>query len=250
MIILGLNTIIFLTQLYFAGIGLLFGQANIDSFQMFHTWGFIPMELTTGSPFRNAVLPMGITLHIATPLPTWCTILSSMFMHSSALHFVGNMAYLWVFGDNVEARLGHIKYALFYIICGLVASLCHWYFFKDSQVPLIGASGAISGILGAYFLLYPYNRIKVLIVFVLITALELQAMYVLGFYVLVQLYQLLYSFGVSQQTSVALWAHIGGFTSGLILIAVYKTLLGQPIWPRRSVTTSPKIMYWRGNKMD
>ena len=228
----------------------MFGESNINSFQMFHTWGFIPVEWTTGTPFRNAVLPMGITLDIATPLPTWSTILSSMFMHSSALHFGGNMAYLWVFGDNVEARIGHVKYAVFYIICGAVATLSHWYFFRESQVPLIGASGAISGILGAYFLLYPYNRIKVLVMFFLITAVELQAMYVLGFYVLMQLYQLLFSFGVSQQTSVALWAHIGGFTAGLVLIAVYKSILGQPIWPRRNSRPPSNITYWRGNKLD
>ena len=156
-----------------------------------------------------------------------------MFMHSSGLHFAGNMLYLWVFGDNVEHRLGPVKYTMFYLICGFVAALSHWFFFQSSVVPLIGASGAISGVLGAYFLLYPYNRVKVLFMFVFITALELQAMYVLGFYLLLQLYQLLGTVGVSNQTSVALWAHIGGFAAGLTIIAVYKNLCGQPVWPRR-----------------
>ena len=86
--------------------------------------------------------------------------------------------------------------------------------------------------------------------FFLITAVELQAMYVLGFYVLMQLYQLLFTFAVSQQTSVALWAHIGGFTAGLILIAAYKIALGQPVWPNRNPRQASNIKYWRGNKLD
>ena len=161
------------------------------------------------------------------------TMFTSMFLHGGISHIMGNMWFLWVFGDNVEHRLGRVPYAIFYLVCGILATLCHWFFFQNSPVPLIGASGAISGVLGAYFLLYPYNRVKVLFIFVFITALELQAMYVLGFYLLLQVYQLLGTFGVSHQTSVALWAHIGGFITGLIVIALYNKLSGQPVWPRR-----------------
>ena len=243
--LISINTVIFALQILFGGIGMIFGESGIESSQIFHRWGFIPAEISTGQTrtyitiitgygiSQGQIVPMTTPLDVATPISDWLTLLSSMFMHSSGLHFAGNMLYLWVFGDNVEHRLGPVKYTMFYLICGFVAALCHWFFFKSSVVPLIGASGAISGVLGAYFLLYPYNRVKVLFMFVFITALELQAMYVLGFYLLLQLYQLLGTVGVSNQTSVALWAHIGGFAAGLTIIAVYKKLCGQPVWPRR-----------------
>ncbi len=219
---------------------MVFGDPGIDASQIFYKWGFIPSEISSGQPATTVYAvsqgPFGTVtapIDITTPISNWISLLSSMFMHSSGLHFAGNMLYLWVFGDNVEHRLGRVPYAIFYLVCGILATLCHWFFFQNSPVPLIGASGAISGVLGAYFLLYPYNRVKVLFIFVFITALELQAMYVLGFYLLLQVYQLLGTFGVSHQTSVALWAHIGGFITGLIVIALYNKLSGQPVWPRR-----------------
>ena len=246
-----INSVVFALQILFGGISTIFGDAGIEAFQIFHKWGFIPSEFSTGQSetYRNVtgyiisrgqVVPLTTPIDIDTPVSDWATLLSSMFMHSSGLHFAGNMLYLWVFGDNVEHRLGPLRFAVFYLTCGIAATFCHWFFFQSSGVPLIGASGAISGVLGAYFLLYPYNRVKVLFMFVFITVLELQAMYVLSFYLLLQFYQLLGSLGVSNQTSVALWAHIGGFTIGVLLIAVYKKMCREPIWPRKYNLITPR----------
>ena len=245
--LIAINGLVFLYSLTLGGLGFLFGGTSLDIVQFFYTWGFIPAELTRDEGYRT----LQGALDISTPLPTWATILSSMFMHGGLLHFAGNMAYLWVFGDNVEDHLGHIKYLIFYLVAGLLATLSHWYFFQDSNTPLIGASGAISGVLGAYLLLYPYNRINVLVIFFLITAIRLPAMFVLGFYFLLQLYQLLFTLGVSESTSVALWAHIGGFVAGAIIIALYKLFTRQPIWPPRYGPPSGRspIQYWRGRPL-
>ena len=248
--LIGLNALVFLVELGIGGLGLLVGDSNLAITTFFHTWGFIPEELTTGQARISLPLAFGISVGVESPVPTWATIFSSMFMHGSALHFAGNMAYLWVFGDNVEDRIGHVRYFLFYLLAGVLATLSHWFFFQGSQVPLIGASGAISGVLGAYLLLYPYNRIKVLVIFFLITALELQAMYVLGFYLLMQFYQLVFTFGVSDQVSVALWAHLGGFAAGAAIAAIYKKVTGQPIWPPRYDSPSSGTRYWRGRRLD
>ena len=246
--IIALNGLVFLYALTLGGFGYLLGGGDLDIVRFFYTWGFIPAELSLGQELRS----LGRGVDVATPLPTWATIFTSMFMHGGLLHFAGNMTYLWVFGDNLEDRLGHVKYALFYVVTGAFATLSHWFFFQDSITPLVGASGAISGVLGGYLLLYPYNRINVLVIFFLITALRLPAMYVLGFYLLLQLYQLLISFGVSHDVSVALWAHIGGFVSGAAIIALYKLATRQPVWPPRygPPPGGGRVQYWRGRPLD
>jgi len=246
-----LNALVFLYSVAIGGFGFITGGNNIGIDAFFFTWGFIPLELTQGRAFEVWDLPFGPRIDVATPLPTWATIFTAMFMHGGLLHFAGNMVYLWVFGDNIEARMGHFKYLLFYLFVGVVATLSHWFFFRMSDTPLIGASGAISGVLGAYLMLFPYNRVKVLVIFFLITAANLPAMYVLGFYMLLQVFQLVSSIGVSDQVSVALWAHIGGFAAGAAIVAVYKLLTKQPVWPSRfSSRPSPPTQYWRGRPLD
>jgi membrane associated rhomboid family serine protease len=156
-----------------------------------------------------------------------------MFIHGGLMHIVGNMMFLWVFGDNIEDRLGHVKYLLFYLLTGVVATLSHFGVAPHSQTPLVGASGAISGVMGAYLLLYPYNRIKALIIFFFITAAELPALYMLGFWFLLQLFNGFVSLGISDQVEVAFFAHIGGFVAGAVLAVFYKLLTNQPLWPTR-----------------
>ena len=193
----------------------------------------------------------GTLADIETPVPAWATIFSSMFMHGSLLHFGGNMAFLWVFGDNIEGRFGHLKYLLFYLVVGVAATLSHWLINPLSETPLVGASGAISGVLGAYLLLYPYNRIRVLVIFFLITAVQDPAMYMLGLWFLLQVLQGLGSLGVSDQVSVAFFAHIGGFLAGAAMVAVFKVLTGKPIWPPRPyIPSSRPRRYWRGRPLD
>lgn len=149
------------------------------------------------------------------------TLFTSMFLHAGWLHLVGNMLYLWVFGDNIEDKLGHVRYIIFYIVCGVVSSALYVYVDPHSVVPTIGASGAISGVLGAYVLLFPKARVLTVIpIFIFLQFVELPAILVLGLWFVLQLFSGLASLG--QQTAegggIAWWAHIGGFATGLILI--------------------------------
>ena len=190
--LLALNGLVFLYSLTVGGFSFLFGGSNPAIVGFFYTWGFIPAEFPGRQPFETLGLGLLGALDITTPVPTWGTIFSAMFMHSGILHFAGNMAFLWVFGRALEDRLGHVKYLAFYLVTGVVATLAHWFFFQGSETPLIGASGAISGVLGAYLFLFPYNRVRVLTMTFIITVLQLNAVYVLGFYLLLQVIQLLF----------------------------------------------------------
>lgn len=146
--------------------------------------------------------------------------LTSMFLHGGFLHLLGNMWFLYIFGDNIEDRLGHFRYLVFYIFCGLVSGLIHLSISWNSKIPTIGASGAISGVMGAYLLLHPRARIMTLIpIFFFFQFVELPAFIFLGYWFLLQLF----SAGLTPKNvgGVAWWAHIGGFVSGLILVKIF-----------------------------
>ncbi len=168
-------------------------------------------------------------------LPNLITIFISMFLHGGFLHIGGNMLYLWIFGDNIEDRLGHAKYLFFYLICGFGATLSHAFFNPSSQLPSIGASGAIAGVLGAYLVLFPTARVKTLIpIFVIVIIRDIPAVFLLGFWFLLQLVSGAGSLGVpnsSDMGGVAFFAHIGGFVLGMILIVLMGGTRRQP--PRR-----------------
>ncbi|PKB67225.1 MAG: hypothetical protein BZY81_05210 [SAR202 cluster bacterium Io17-Chloro-G4] len=231
-VLIGINTLVFLYALQLAGGGYLWGGNSPDAFVFFLKWGFIPQELSSGEGFTQ--LGLGRTaVDIESPLPTWATIFSSMFIHGGLFHFAGNMAFLWVFGDNIEDRLGHFKYLIFYLVSGIVATLSHFAIEPDSQSPLVGASGAIAGVMGAYLLLYPFNRIKALVIFYFITVVELQALIFLGIWFLLQIINSLGALGLSAGANVAFMAHVGGFIAGVVLIAGYKLMIREPIIPSR-----------------
>ena len=149
---------------------------------------------------------------------------SSMFLHGGWLHIIGNMWYLWIFGDNVEDRLGHFRYLLFYLLCGFGAALTHIYLNPASTVPTIGASGAIAGVMGAYFMLHPFARVITLIpIFFFVEIIEIPAFFFLGFWILLQFFQGTISLmAPSQAGGVAWWAHFGGFVLGAILVFLFK----------------------------
>lgn len=149
---------------------------------------------------------------------------SSMFVHGGWFHVIGNMWYLWIFGDNVEDRMGHVRYLFFYLICGIGAGLTHIYFNPTSELPTVGASGAIAGIMGAYLMLYPMGRVVTLIpVFFFITFFRIPAIFFLGFWIVLQFIQGTLSHTFQQNTGgVAWWAHLGGFVIGAILIFIFK----------------------------
>jgi membrane associated rhomboid family serine protease len=166
------------------------------------------------------------------------TMFVSMFLHGGWLHLGGNMLYLWIFGDNIEDRLGHVRYFIFYILCGLAATMTHAIVNAGSRVPSIGASGAIAGVLGAYLLLFPHARVTTVIpIFVFITVREIPAIIVLGLWFVLQLFTGAASLaGDPQQGGVAYFAHIGGFVAGMILIALLGGMRRRRIEP---------VDYWR-----
>lgn len=163
------------------------------------------------------------------------SILTSMFLHGGWLHLIGNMLYLWIFGDNIEDRMGHARYLLFYLICGYAAALSHAFFNPGSSLPAIGASGAVAGVLGAYLVLFPHARVMTLIPFGFFIAMrELPALLVLGLWFVIQLFTGVASIGVAtaQTGGIAWFAHIGGFVAGLVLVFVFRRKQETAAFPR------------------
>lgn len=149
----------------------------------------------------------------ALPVPEKFTIVSYMFIHANFLHLVGNMLFLWVFGDNVEDAMGHLRFLMFYIMCGVFAGLAHTLAVSTSEVPLIGASGAVAGVIAAYLMLHPNVKIWILLVFRI--PLRVNAAWALGFWVALQFFS---AATATEDNNVAWWAHIGGLVAGALLI--------------------------------
>jgi membrane associated rhomboid family serine protease len=164
---------------------------------------------------QMALIPAEVTLGFS--LGGARAILTSMFMHAGLMHLLGNLLYLWIFGDNVEDTLGHFRYLLFYLAGGFAASLTHVFLYPTSLVPTVGASGAIAAVLGAYLLLFPHRRVVTLIPlgFFLQIA-RLPAVFVLGAWFLLQLFEGTLALGMAELGGVAFWAHIGGFVFGML----------------------------------
>ena len=151
------------------------------------------------------------------------TVFTSMFLHGGVSHIMGNMWFLWVFGDNVEGVLGHVKFAVFYIICGLAATMSQLFVDPSSTIPMIGASGAIAGVLGMYMIRFPHARVHVFaFIIIFFTTFRVPAMFVLGFWFFNQLTNGLGSLGFDTTGGVAWFAHIGGFISGVMLNQAFK----------------------------
>ncbi len=179
--------------------------------QAVYALGVIPAVL-----FDYASLPTGLDI-----IPSWLSIFTSMFMHGGWMHLLSNMLYLWIFGDNVEAAMGHVRFIVFYLLCGVAAALAQAVPDPQSTIPMIGASGAISGVLGAYLLLYPHARVLVVIPLGFMFFSErIPAGWVLGFWFVIQLFSSMAS--SSEQGGVAFGAHIGGFIAGMALISLFK----------------------------
>jgi membrane associated rhomboid family serine protease len=154
-------------------------------------------------------------------IPPWATVLTSMFLHGGWMHLIGNMLYLWIFGNNVEDAMGHTRYVLFYLLCGIAAALAQALPNPQSTVPMIGASGAISGVLGAYLLLFPRAQVLVFIPLGFFSrAVHLPAIFVLGFWIVLQLINS--AFAPAEGGGVAFGAHVGGFVAGALLIPLFK----------------------------
>jgi membrane associated rhomboid family serine protease len=179
---------------------------------------FFLVELSGGDAFimKWSFVP---TRFLANPIMDFPTIFTSMFMHAGWLHLGGNMLYLWIFGDNVEDRFGHAKFIVFYLLCGLGATFAQLAFSLGSSVPNLGASGAIAGVLGAYILMFPQERVRVLQGQQVI---QVPALIVIGFWIVLQLFSSIGSItGGADTGGVAYMAHVGGFISGFVLAFLF-----------------------------
>jgi membrane associated rhomboid family serine protease len=166
-------------------------------------------------------------------IPGWATVVTSMFLHGGILHLAGNMLFLWIFGDNVEDALGSVRFAIFYLLCGIAAALTQGLLDIGSTIPMIGASGAVSGVLGAYCLLYPRANVRtVLFLGFFATLLHVPALLVLGLWFVGQLVS--GALTPPGEAGVAFWAHIGGFVAGLALIPVFRRADRRLMQPPRS----------------
>jgi membrane associated rhomboid family serine protease len=195
-----LNVLAFLLEL---------GQGSEGALQSFITaWGVVPREYSVGQDLPPLI-----------PLPFWATLITSMFLHGGWMHLGGNMLYLWIFGDNIERAIGSARFLVFYMVCGIVAGLAHIAFAGGSTIPSVGASGAISGVLGGYLLMFPNNRVRVL---TRGGVASVPAIVVLGFWIVIQLISQVGSIAqTSEGGGVAYMAHIGGFVAGLVLVKLF-----------------------------
>jgi len=184
--------------------------------------GLVPGELLrTVAPGTSVPLSREWAC-IVDPDPSYFTVLTSMFMHGGWFHLIGNMVFLWVFGNNIEDAMGHGRFLVFYLLCGVAAAAVQTFLQPASAIPMVGASGAISGVLGAYLLLYPRVRVHTLIFLgFYVTTTAVPAYLMLGYWILLQILGGLPALAGAQEGGVAFWAHIGGFGAGLVLIKVF-----------------------------
>ena len=220
--IIAINVIVFLYQLV---------DPNFTN-----GYSTVPAEITSGKDIVGQfvlVAPDGTSAVIdeaAGPTPIWLTLLTSMFMHGGWLHIGGNMLFLFIFGDNIERAYGHVKYVIFYLVCGIIAGLAHVWSQPDSIIPSLGASGAISGVLAAYLVLFPTNKVRVILTLgiIFLRPIAVPALVMIGVWAVLQFVNGLGAIAVTDQTSgVAYWAHIGGFIAGAVI-----TLLAKPFLER------------------
>ena len=192
---------------------------GLNAFAFLREIGMEPVELQSFL-FANGLIPAQL---IANPEGEWTTIFSSMFLHGGWFHIISNMWVLLIFGDNVEAGMGKIRYLIFYLLSGVAAGLLQIYILPTSMVPMIGASGAVAGILGAYLILVPHSRIASLVpILFIFTIVEISAVLFLIFWFVSQLYSGLGTIQGGSESGVAWWAHIGGFGFGVLLVSFFR----------------------------
>ena len=227
----GITTTAYVTY-FFLAINVLVFLYQMSNPEFTYGWSVIPKEITTG---QDLVVPIPIEMpdgtsteipHVPGPPIIWLTLLTSMFMHGGMGHIGGNMLYLWIFGNNVEHRFGHVLFMLFYLLSGLVGSLAQIVVDPDGVLPNLGASGAIAGVMGAYLILFPRNKVNAVF---FITIISVPAYLVLGMWGAMQFMSGLGSLNPGAQSvgGVAYMAHVGGFVAGLAIALVVRKILTQ-----------------------
>ncbi|MDA8241686.1 MAG: rhomboid family intramembrane serine protease [Nitrospiraceae bacterium] len=205
LVIIALNIAVFVLQLL----------SPRGSQQIAYDYGAIPQYI--------------LHFHSDQPIPAPLTIFTSMFMHGGLMHIGGNMLYFWIFGNNIEDRIGHVRFVFFYLFCGVAAAYAHALSSPGSAIPMIGASGAIAGVLGAYLLLFPSARVHTIVFFgFFVQVIRIPALIVIGFWAIIQFVSGLVGQGMLHQGGTAWFAHVGGFLAGLITIKLWL--------PRRNYT--------------
>jgi rhomboid family protein len=214
-----LNVVVYALQVS----GLFGGGLN----EAVYEFGLVPAVLNdyASLPDEYRVIPEGLTL------------LTYQFVHGSFLHLLSNMLFLWVFGDNVEDAMGRLRFVTFYLLCGVAAGLAHDFAQPESEAPLVGASGAVSGVIAAYLMLHPHVKVWVLVLWRV--PLRLPAMWVLGFWIVLQVFSVLTA---DATDNVAWWAHIGGLAAGAVLV-VFLRRPGVPLFDRGLVVTAAPERY-------
>ena len=216
--LIAVNVVVFL---YEVSLG-----SNAQAFMF--AYSVVPVALTHGVP-QTALLKTSIPFQ--TPNPVYLTIITSMFLHAGWLHIGGNMLFLYIFGDNVEDRMGHLPFLVFYLFCGVIASIAQVAVDPNSPIPSLGASGAIAGVLAAYLVLFPLARVRTIIfIFIFFTIVTLPAIVLIGIWFLLQFFDGIASLSTVQQGmgGVAYVAHVGGFIAGLLITLVMRSRLRPP----------------------
>lgn len=190
-------------------------------YQLTYLYGLVPVRYS--NPDWAAAFGL--------PPDGYLSFLTSLFLHGGWLHLIFNMLFLWIFANSIEDRMGHLKFLIFYFACGFVAMFAQWYFDPELALPVVGASGAIAGVLGAYFIMYPFASIIVWVpLFFLPIFIELPAIAFLGFWVIMQIYKATTALVFENSTiDVAWWAHIGGFIAGIFLHPLFTNRMDQSI---------------------
>ncbi|NUP07922.1 MAG: rhomboid family intramembrane serine protease [Polyangiaceae bacterium] len=184
--------------------------------------GAIPGELT-GKATEDAIQLGPNVVCLLADQPHWYTIVTSMFLHGGWLHLIGNMWFLWIFGDNVEDSMGRLRFLVFYLLSGVAAAVTHIFTDPASVLPMVGASGAIGGVMGAYVVLYPKAPVRLLLILgILITTVRVPAVVMLGYWFLLQVVSGLPQLSAGEPGGVAFWAHVGGFLTGVALCFVFR----------------------------
>jgi membrane associated rhomboid family serine protease len=204
-------------------------------------YGVVPIALVHGVP-QTSLQGIPPNMPFQTPNPVYLTLITSQFIHSGFLHIGGNMLFLYIFGDNVEDRMGHLPFLIFYLFCGIVAGLTQVYVAPNSAIPSIGASGAIAGVLGSYLVLFPWARVRtVIFIVIFFTIVTIPAIILIGIWFALQFFDGVTSLAQAQQNmgGVAYFAHVGGFISGLIITLLFfprlrpRNQISYPSFPRR-----------------
>ena len=220
---ISVSVLVFVYQLFLDDLGTL---------AFTYTFGVIPQEILVADGIETIGIRDGFGIYrveVVASIPAWGTVFTSMFMHGGFMHLAGNMVYLWVFGNSMESRMGSPIFAVFYLAAGVAAVFAQAYTDPFSTIPMVGASGAVAGILGAYLVLYPTSRIDTLVMVGIITSIRVPAYVLLGIWLFLQLFNGLGSLGpeVANTGGVAYFAHVGGFVAGLAVGGLYRLSAGR-----------------------